>query len=201
LKGREVQGAVNPGDAYRQVCDGLIKNLEELTDPATGERVVERVFRREDLYWGPHVDLAPDLILHLADYSYSFDWRVPHVGRGGGPPIFDALTGGHAANSGYHRISGVLMMAGPEINRGVQLEAARIYDVVPTALYLMDLPIPGDMDGEVLTAAIQEDRLSRRPIEIDHHGQWSGPGEGIDDAFTEEEAEAVSERLRDLGYM
>ncbi|MBS3785128.1 MAG: alkaline phosphatase family protein, partial [Anaerolineae bacterium] len=51
LKGREVNGIVEPGSEYQRVCEEIGSALEELVDPDTGERIVERVFRRDELYW------------------------------------------------------------------------------------------------------------------------------------------------------
>ena len=68
LRGREVQGIVEPGAEYDAVCEAIRSGLEGYVDPDTGKRVVERVFQRDELHWGPYVDLAPDLITHLADY-------------------------------------------------------------------------------------------------------------------------------------
>ncbi len=70
LRGREPRGIVAPGAEYEQVCADVIRQLSELTDPETGQRVVKRVHRREALYHGPFLDQAPDLIVEWADYAY-----------------------------------------------------------------------------------------------------------------------------------
>jgi predicted AlkP superfamily phosphohydrolase/phosphomutase len=203
MKGREVKGIVEPGAEYDAVCEAIRSALEAYVDPNTGKRVVERVFRRDEYYWGPNVELAPDLIVHLADYAYTIDWYVP-VARDGSRsdlPVIDALTGEYAANCGSHRVNGILMLYGNDIREGVQLSPAKIHDVIPTALYLLGLPVPADMDGQVLTAAIKQDRLEQQPIE---RGDTTSAVAGMasrDEAFSEEEAEAVANRLRDLGYL
>jgi len=203
MRGREVQGIVEPGAECESVCEAIRSGLEGFVDPDTGKRVVERVFRRDELYWGPYVDLAPDLIVHLADYSYTFDWRIP-VARSGARsnlPVVDALTGQYTANCGYHRPNGIVMLYGTDIRKGVQLDPAQIYDVVPTALHLLGLPIPADMDGRVLTGAIKADLLDRRPVE---HGAPTSPVAEVDsseEVYSEAEAEAVADRLRGLGYL
>jgi predicted AlkP superfamily phosphohydrolase/phosphomutase len=203
LKGREVKGIVQPGTEYDAVYETIRAGLEAFTDPDTGKRIVERVYRRDELYWGPYVDLAPDLIVHPADYSYTFDWRAPVNGSRapGRRPIIDALTGDYAVNCGYHRPNGILMLYGADIRQGMHLNPAQIYDVIPTALYLMGLPIPVDMDGRVVTGAIEADVLDRRPIE---QAAPTSPVPGVaaaEQLYTEAEAEAVASRLRDLGYL
>lgn len=53
--------------------------------------------------------------------------------------------------SGTHRLNGILLAWGEAIRSGVVLEGARLYDLAPTILHLMDVPIPPAMDGRVLS--------------------------------------------------
>jgi predicted AlkP superfamily phosphohydrolase/phosphomutase len=203
LRGREAKGIVKPGTEYDAVHKAIASGLEKYIDPDTGKHVVERVFRRDELYWGPYVDLAPDLIVHLADYSYTFDWYIPTVRNGaqGNPRIVDRLTGKFTTNCGYHRTDGILMLCGANICKGAQLNPAQIYDVTPTVLYLLGLPIPTDMDGRVLTESIKAELLDRRPVE--HRAPTSPTTEVVPPAetYSEAEAETVAQRLRELGYL
>lgn len=63
LKSRDRHGIVEPGDEYESVRSAIIERLEALIDPATGEKAVERVHRAEELYQGPMLDWAPDLVI------------------------------------------------------------------------------------------------------------------------------------------
>ena len=99
--------------------------------------------------------------------------------------------------TGTHRPYGILILAGPSIRRGVDLEGAAIQDLTPTVLYLLGLPIPGDMDGRVLRQAVRRDLLLALPI---RRGDDTG-SRGEDSSFTKEEEEIVKERLRGLGYI
>ena len=56
--------------------------------------------------------------------------------------------------AGTHSRMGMLLAAGPQIRPGSRLEPVKITDVAPTALHLMGIPIPRDMDGSVLTALL-----------------------------------------------
>lgn len=203
LKGREVKGVVEPGAEYESVCKAIRSGLEGYVDPDTGKRVVQRVFRREELYWGPYLDIAPDLIVELADYGYTFDWYMPITPNGTRDdlPVVDALTGDYAVNCGYHRPNGILMLCGADIRKGVHLHPAQIYDVTPTVMYLLGLPIPAEMDGRVLMESIKADRLDRQPIE--RSGPTSASTETLapGQVYSEEEAEAIVDRLRSLGYL
>jgi predicted AlkP superfamily phosphohydrolase/phosphomutase len=203
LKGRETNGVVDPGGEYDAVCEEIRSALESLVDPVTGQHIVERVFRRDELYWGPYLDMAPDLILHLADYAYTIDWTIPVLGNHGCGelPVVDALTGRYAVNCGSHRPTGILMLRGPDIHSGVDLGSNRIYDVAPTILYLLGQPVPNDMDGRILTQAITPERLARQPLERSKGEPASARGMASEDAYSEADSKAVSERLRSLGYL
>ena len=70
---------------------------------------------------------------------------------GVGRRVFQALTGsGH--QSGTHRNAGpgLLLAVGPGVRAGGRLEHASAADVLPTLLYLRDLPVGRDMEGEPL---------------------------------------------------
>ncbi|RJQ42366.1 MAG: hypothetical protein C4534_10700 [Gaiellales bacterium] len=61
LQGREPGGTV-PESAYDAVLDELTEALLGITDPETGERVVATVHRRDELFHGPLLESAPDLV-------------------------------------------------------------------------------------------------------------------------------------------
>ena len=58
LEGREPQGVV-PLEEYAAVRQELKSDLLALTDPATGEAVIDRVWMREEIFWGEGQD-GPD---------------------------------------------------------------------------------------------------------------------------------------------
>jgi len=71
---RETNGAVPPEEA-----DGILQmlkqNLENITDPRTGSRVVNRAYITSDLYPGPLPDYAPDMIIGYAR-GYRSSWET-----------------------------------------------------------------------------------------------------------------------------
>ncbi len=73
LQGREEGGIVAPGAPYEALRNELVARLEALTDPATGERAVSRVFKREQVYRRFDPRLIPDLIVtNLPGYRVSW---------------------------------------------------------------------------------------------------------------------------------
>lgn len=56
--------------------------------------------------------------------------------------------------TGEHRSHGVFVANGPHFRQGVKLEEANVLDITPTLLYLYGLPVAKDMDGKILTEAL-----------------------------------------------
>jgi len=189
LKGREPMGIVEPGQEYEEVRDEIVRRLHELRDPETGQPVVEKVFKKEELYHGPCIGKAPDVSFVLRE-TYKALGTLEFTSHVVMEPIF--------GNSGDHRMDGVVALMGKGIKPGAALEKASIMDIAPTVLYLMGLGVPEDMDGRVLTEAFTSEFLLSHPVET--MPTW-GEEEAVEFTYTAEEAEEIKERLRSLGYL
>lgn len=138
LKGREPQGIVER-DEYENLRDWVIEQLREVRDPETSGSIVEAVFKAEELYHGPYVSEAPDIVMLLkGEYKASSLLQAEKVIA----PL-DRI-------GGSHRLNGVFVAYGPEIARGAGVENAQIVDLAPTILHMMGVPVPEDIDGRVL---------------------------------------------------
>lgn len=197
LQERQPEGTVSPED-YHPLRERVRDILLNLTDPATGVPVVRAVHRREDIYHGPYLEQAADLLIEWNDEVL----RDALCYRAEGEPIIiqaPERIGSAKRLTGGHRSQGIFIAYGPHINRGATVANASIYDIAPTILYLQDHPIPGDMDGKVLTDIFTEDQLRHYPVQ---QGEPSSvraqEAEAVLDA---EEARKIEERLRGLGYI
>ncbi|MDQ7028612.1 MAG: alkaline phosphatase family protein [Ardenticatenia bacterium] len=185
LQGRQPRGIVPPA-AYDALCDEVAQALLALRDPE-GRPLFGRVWRRDELYPGADPgDDPPDLVVEPARWS-------DHVitGYPSDPPVCLIPK---AREYGTHTPDGVLVLAGPGVRAGVELEAAQIVDVVPTLLALLDLPLPAEVDGQVLREALAEEPTVR-------YAASEAPAASDAAGYTDEEAEDVMQRLRDLGYL
>jgi len=61
LRGREEKGSVKR-EEYESMRDELSDRLLEMEDPDTGDRIIGKVHKREELYSGPYLEEAADLI-------------------------------------------------------------------------------------------------------------------------------------------
>lgn len=155
LKRREPDGVVSPDLEYERMRREIIKRLYRLVDPETGNQVVEKVFKKEEIYFGPHVERAPDLIAKFKrTYRHSTKLE-PHL------PVIaqeDWYSGvHHDCEDAFYSISGEGLSKGKYDN-------IAILDVPAIILYLMGLPIPKDMDGKVLTEIFEPEILKMYPV-------------------------------------
>lgn len=108
--------------------------------------------------------------------------------------------------SGDHdRYDGVIIIydkPGKRIIKGKEINAASVLDITPTVLYLMGLSIGKDMDGKVLTAAIEPRYLKKNPVRF---AESYDKNKFVHFDNKEERLnsydEALFERLKTLGYM
>jgi predicted AlkP superfamily phosphohydrolase/phosphomutase len=151
LAGREPQGMVQPGEEYENLRNKIISELYRLKDPYTLENVMDEIYRKEDLFRGDHLDMAPDIIFVPHEYNYFLDpnKRTSRQFIGSANDNYDPVYS-------YHEPRGVFFISGPEIKKGKKLATIDIYDVAPTILHLLEKPIPDEMDGEVAYRIFEE---------------------------------------------
>jgi len=197
LKGRQPSGSVEPGEEYEKLRGEITEKLYEFKDPDDGSSVVERVYKREEIYHGQYLENMPDLIIGWKDYKYlrmfnyplsdddSIIWTIP--------PTLSLLWD----RTGAHKPNGMFMAIGPHIKSKGQVENASIMDIAPTVLYECGIPVPDDMDGRVLTEVFDEEYVRANPPQVTK-SEDSGASEYD---YSGREAEEVQKRLKDLGYL
>lgn len=199
LAGRDPHGIVAPGAEYEALRDQIIAALPELTDRATGARPIGAVWRREELFQGPYVERFPDLIVE-AEYPDVFK---PHGAYRGRDAARQLPTAELAENpiTGCHRANGIFIAWGPDIRPGSSVDGAALVDVAPTALHLLGLPVPTEMDGRVLHEALASGLEAADSVLTTTLAELGfGEAEAQVD-FSDEEAQQVRERLAGLGYL
>jgi len=156
LESREHEGIVKK-EEYARVEDFIISELLKIVDPETGRKIVQDAFRREDIYHGPYVSEAPDIVFLTKNLEYAATDRIY-----GSSLVSEPVHKGR----GTHRMNGIFIAYGPDIkNTGEELKKARITDLAPTILHMFSLKIPEDMDGKVLTHIFDPNsQIAKRPI-------------------------------------
>ncbi|MCS7038339.1 MAG: hypothetical protein NZP34_01905, partial [Caldilineales bacterium] len=201
IKGRDPQGVIEP-DEVEDVITAISQALYALRDPDTGEPMVAQVLRREEVYTGDLVDRAPDLLIRWTDDKYLA--VKDYEGRPDGP-IFGHKQkfGRHGAayaldQTGTHIREGIAMFHGYGVRPGARLQGAQLFDLTPTILYLLDVPIPPAMDGRVLTEILDPTVITWVPR---YETEAREPHRTGDFEWTAADEEALRARLQGLGYV
>ena len=186
LAGREPEGSVAPED-YEAVRERVRTALLAMKD-SDGESVISDVQTREELYSGPEVGRAADLLIAGHDESvwfYYSEGEIPDV-------VFEAP--GWA--SGNHKANGIFLGHGPSFAEGIQVDDPNIIDIFPTLLAILGVPIPDDQDGRILRHTFREGFRPR--VLWKEAAHYEGSTESV---FSAKEKAEIEERLRGLGYL
>jgi predicted AlkP superfamily phosphohydrolase/phosphomutase len=196
LKGRQPHGCVEPGAAYESLRQEIAAGLAELRDSRNNAPLFEQVYLREEIYAGPYLERAPDLLPIVNGHN-----GLLRSGFGDGNLVHYQSDQPY----GCHHPDGIFIAHGPGIRRGIRLPAATVMDVTPTVLYSLGLPVPRDMEGEVLTGAFDPGKWSKSPPQIDDRTAAqvvASLRQSVQFGYEDVEAnETVIERLRALGYL
>lgn len=190
VRGREPQGIVSPGTEYENVRQETVELLQSMRDPETDELLVDEIYTREQLFSGPNIERMPDIVFVPKGFRYLSFGEYEFASN----KLLDVSYG----ITGWHRMNGMVLVHGRPVQPGSRLVDARIEDIAPTVLYLLDQSVPGSMDGRVLDEILKpewvdSDRIARRDDPDDQHRE--------EEAFSIEDEAAVRQRLEDLGYL
>ncbi len=175
---------------YESLISYLIRKLKELRDPESNETVVDKIFRRSQIYWGEYVNDAPDLTVVMR--------RMTYCGASIGNEFESNKMFETPSGSADHRMEGILIMYGENIKSGYVLEKCQIMDLTPTILYLMGLQIPSDIDGRVLAEAFRSSYIKKHHVK--HRARVPIDRQQVE-ALSKEDEQRIIERLKALGYM
>jgi predicted AlkP superfamily phosphohydrolase/phosphomutase len=146
VKGREGEGSVPTSEAD-DVGRDIARRLSGLTDPQRGGAVaVTRARTRHELYRGPFVAEAPDVVVECAPgYRVSFETALGGVPEQTIDDNRRPWSGDHIVDA--ERVPGVLFL-----NRPFPDRPAAMLDLAPTILAALGAPSAPGLDGRNLLA-------------------------------------------------
>ncbi len=144
LRGREPGGVVQPGPERDALMNEIARKLQAVRDPKTGEQVIRRVYKTEEIYSGPALREAPDLIVGY-NRGYRASWKsvLGKFPRTLFEDNTDKWSGDHAMAADL--VPGVLIA-----NRKIKSPDPALVDLAPTILNEFGLSKRDEMVGHNL---------------------------------------------------
>jgi predicted AlkP superfamily phosphohydrolase/phosphomutase len=177
-------------EKFNSIRARLIEGLDELQDPERGVSVIESVYVKEDLYKGPYMSNAPDVLcLEKPGYLF-FSLNVTPDLR-----IFDRGPSPDRSFSGFHRRMGTIFMYGKGVVPGERIKV-RIIDITPTILTYLGVPVPSEMDGRVPGEAFKEGFRDRVVLV-----KSDDPGYKEPSGLSSQDRDKIEKQLRAVGYI
>ena len=198
LMGRENQGIVDMTD-YPKIVDKLVVELKEIIDVESKEKIVDRVFRKEEIYSGPFMEKAPDLLVRWREDLVISGIRIEEKGRNDRPASPPVPGEDYRVISGDHRLNGIFLGWGEHIRKGERVDNVHIMDLAPTILHTLGLPVLEDMDGRVLSEVFDKDFARDHQVALEDRRADSRQERTV--PYSREENEEIIERMRALGYI
>jgi predicted AlkP superfamily phosphohydrolase/phosphomutase len=148
VAGREPSGRIHPGGEYHRIREAIIAALLRIRINSVAP--IQQVVKREDIYWGPYVAEAADLIaIHNRNWQSA---RRPEILLQATKRDYIRDTplwsGGHDGSHNPEEVPGILGFLGPHLDTHQSPLTARLWDVAPTILHYLDIPVPQAMDGQ-----------------------------------------------------
>jgi len=182
------EGFLEPEEADR-VEREVMDRLQELTDPADGQPVVDRIVRRAEVMHGPFAERAPHLFPFCRGQRYELSDTVA---------ASSPFTDHRERPWGYHHSDGIFIASGPSVATRNFEPGLDIVDVLPTAFHLGGLSVPAGLDGKVVQG-ILAGSAAIRPIQTTDTGLTQEQAQEY--PFSPQEEAEIEESLRGLGYI
>jgi hypothetical protein len=130
--------------------EGNQDRVQRFFDTARLDRGGSRAFHSRVDEWGNVVVMVrPEVADHLDDTL---------LFQGGRCLVADAIRAVEFQESAQMKETGALVIAGKGVVPGRRFEGASLLDIVPTLLVLNGLDLAGDLPGDVIYAALDDER-------------------------------------------
>ena len=137
---------------YQTIRNLIIQKLLSIKD--NNRRAIAKVYKREEVLWGPYITRAPDLFV-IPKEGYYLSTAIKDK-------IFSKPIQPESGiqRTGDHRMKGIFIAYGPDIKEGIKLKKSIFtWDVAPLILHMLGLPIPNYMDGHIRKEIFKRKRV------------------------------------------
>jgi predicted AlkP superfamily phosphohydrolase/phosphomutase len=149
----------------RKWRDRVFVNLRKVIDREAP--VISDIFYNNEVLQGPYIHRGADVLL-LTREGYEISSYLYPSGMFG-PPIITK-----ARRTGTHRPKGIFFGYGPYIKKGYRLNSyVHTWDITPTLLHMLGLPIPDYMDGRVLKEIFRKGTMpDKSPVKSQKYNKF-----------------------------
>ncbi len=142
VKGRESNGRINV-DEIKKVREELKEKLLAIRGPAD-KKLDNRVFTPEELY-GECYGSKSDLMVYFDNLFWRSAGTIGHN-------TFYLSENDTGPDDSVHWMDGIFLLYNKKkTNHATMLNKLSIYDIAPMILDMMDITVPKDMEGKVIT--------------------------------------------------
>ena len=128
-------------DNYEEIRKSIAETLYTLKDH--GDAVVDDMFFKENIYHGAKLEICPDIVFPMKNFSYAASNMFVFPSR----KLFSSPK---TLQSGGHRLGATFIVFTRNMDKGEKIEGVEIIDVAPTILALLGVEPPPDMDGTIV---------------------------------------------------
>jgi predicted AlkP superfamily phosphohydrolase/phosphomutase len=147
VAGRRPHGIVQPGEEERQLRDEIAERLRGLRDEEKDSPAVAEVYNLKEMYKGPYVREAPDLLCGFkVGYRASWGCATGVVAEQVFEDNTKSWSGDHCMNP--PDVPGIFFT-----NRKLDVESVSIMDIGPTVLDQFGVQVPAYCDGKPVGVA------------------------------------------------
>ncbi len=144
MKGREKQGIVNKGPEAEKIKSEIKDKLLKVIDDKTRTRVLKSVYKREEIYRGPYVNNAPDIVVgYNIGHRVSWESTVNYVGTQSFSDNLKMWSGDHALTR--EQVPGIFFS-----NKKISEADPSLLDISPTVLSVFGIEPPSFIEGKNL---------------------------------------------------
>lgn len=195
-------GAVKSGKEEGEVRLNLINALKNLKLKKTGMYLFKDVRRPTPKEINEN-DGQGDIIAELNRSLFESDFKDEIILPDNSTISLDMIAIRNYHSGNHDQFDSVIMMIGPLAKEGYEIKNARMYDIAPTLLTMLGLPVPEYMleNGKILTDQLKDEFILKFPVQvIDTYGDFTNAYFGMDVA-TNSADEEIRRTLQGLGYM
>ena len=111
------------------------------------------VYTREELYHGPYLEKAPDIVFIAEEGAVK-----SNTGYNIEKKVITEINDEHIQAD--HHVDGIFIALGNKVKKNKEINT-HVLNITPTALAYFGIPIPSDMDGEVIENLMDDLKIKK----------------------------------------